>query len=249
MRLEAKLVKLYHRHLIERASLGLWHGEDCYRGYSPWCRENHLVHDIHTKQADQVDSSTLEAKVAEVRAGAELRVCYAGRLDPIKAPLEWVRAIAAARAEGVRVRATWFGEGPLLDEARAEVSRLGLTDVVTYPGFIAGRAEMLAQLRSAHVLVFTHITPESPRILLESLVSGTPIVGYDIPFAADLLEDRGGGLLVPMQDSSALGRAIAALDRNREALARSIEDAARNGRRFSDAEVFRERSALVRQFS
>jgi glycosyltransferase involved in cell wall biosynthesis len=247
MAVEVPLMARYHRHIIRHCSLGLWHGDDCYRAYSPWCGENHLIHDIHTKGSDLIDGESLARKLDEVRTAEELRLCYAGRLDPMKAPLEWLRAIAAAREMGVRLQATWYGEGPLRDEAKAEAARLGLNGSVSYPGFVAGRGELLNHLRSAHAMVFTHVTPESPRNLLESLVSGTPILGYDNAYAMNLIEEEGGGALVPMHDVQALGKVIAEMAGNRERLAALIEQAARNGRRFTDSVVFAERSQLIQR--
>jgi glycosyltransferase involved in cell wall biosynthesis len=247
--IEAPLMAWYHRHVIRRCSLGLWHGDDCYRVYSPWCKENHLIHDVHTKEADLIDEVTLEEKIQRVREAKVFELCYAGRLDPMKAPLEWVRSIAVARGKGVRLCATWYGEGSLLDAAKAEAARLDLGDSVQFPGFVADRASLLECLRSAHAMVFTHVTPESPRILLESLVSGTPILGYDNAYAVDLLSERGGGALVTIHDAEALGSLIAEFWEDRPRLAQLIRQAADNGTRFTDSAVFSERSKLVQQFA
>jgi glycosyltransferase involved in cell wall biosynthesis len=247
--IEAPLMERYHERVIRGASLGLWHGEECFRAYSPWCRENHLIHDVHTKAADLVSPAELEAKLEEVRSAPVLRLCYTGRLDPMKAPLEWLAAVAAARAAGARVEATWFGEGALMDEAKAECARLGLGDVVRFAGFVADRAALLAEVRRAHVLMFTHVTPESPRNLLEALVCGTPIVGYANGYAAELIEEHGGGALVPVHDAGGLGRLVAELAGGRGRLAELVRAAALNGRRFSDAAVFAERSELVKRFA
>jgi glycosyltransferase involved in cell wall biosynthesis len=247
--IEAPLMERYHRHIIRHCSLGLWHGDDCYRAYSPWCRENHLVHDIHTKQSDLIGDSALAAKIQQAQQSDVLELCYAGRLDPMKAPLEWLRAIAAARDMGVRLRATWYGEGPLLDAAKAEGSRLKLDEVVEFAGFVADRAALLNHVRSAHAMVFTHVTPESPRNLIESLVSGTPILGYDSAYARDLLAERGGGALVPIHDVRGLGGVIAKLFKDRNRLAELTQQAAANGRRFTDSAVFSERSKLIQKYA
>jgi glycosyltransferase involved in cell wall biosynthesis len=247
--IEAPLMARYHRHVIRSCSLGLWHGDDCYRAYSPWCKESHLIHDVHTKEADLIDGPTLEAKVRRVMEAEVFELIYAGRLDPMKAPLEWLRAIGAARDKGVRLRATWYGEGPLLDAAKAEASRLNLGNAVRVPGFVADRAALLDRLRSAHAMVFTHVTPESPRSLLESLLSGTPILGYDNAYALELLSGRGGGALVPIHDAEALGGLIVEIWNDRPRLARLIRQAAENGTRFTDSAVFSERSKLVQQFA
>ena len=246
---EAPLMKRYHEYIICHCSLGLWHGEDCFRAYSPWCAESHLVHDIHTKESDLIGADELAQKLENIRSAATLDLCYAGRLDPMKAPLEWLRAIATARDSGAPIRATWYGEGPMMDEARAEAERLQLEEVVSFAGFVLDRSELLSHVRAAHAMVFTHVTPESPRNLLESLVSGTPILGYDNAYAVNLLENDGGGELVPIHDFRSLGGLIAELAKDRDRLVNLTHQAAKNGRRFTDAAVFAERSALIKQFA
>ena len=247
--IEAPLMKRYHEYIIRRCSLGLWHGDDCFRAYSPWCAESHLVHDIHTKESDLVGPDELARKLDDVGRAESLNLCYAGRLDPMKAPLEWLRAIATARDLGAPIRATWFGEGPMMEEAKAEALRLQLDEIVSFAGFVLGRSELLRYVRAAHAMVFTHVTPESPRNLLESLVSGTPILGYNNAYAVNLLEDEGGGELVPIHDFKALGSVIAELAKDRERIVKLTQQAAKNGRRFTDAAVFAERSALIKRFA
>jgi glycosyltransferase involved in cell wall biosynthesis len=247
-RLIAVLMKPYHRRLIRQCSLGLWHGSDCYHAYSPWCRENHLIHDIHTRPEDAIDQATLNTKLAGISAAPAIRVCYAGRLDPMKAPLEWLKAIATTRDLGVPIEAVWFGEGSLRAAAEAEIRRLKLEGIVRMPGFLSNRAQLLAELRAAHLMAFTHVTPESPRCLLESLISGTPIIGYENKFATDLTTGYGGGSFVSIHDWENLGRRMAALAVDRDKLRSLIQEAAHNGSRFNDAAVFAERSELIRRF-
>ena len=246
--IESPLLRRYHRHVISNSSLGLWHGDDCFRAYSAWCSQSHLIHDIHTKAADLIGSEDLAAKLFQVQQNKPLEVVYAGRLDPMKAPLEWLHAIAAAHALGTELHATWYGEGPLRAQAEAERARLGLERIVDFPGFVAGRAELLRKLRAADVFLYTHITPESPRNLIESLVCGTPLIGYDNAYALDLTREFGGGVVAPLQDAQALGEQLAAVAADRPKLATLIREAARNGSRFTDEAVFAERSALMKQW-
>ena len=251
-RLKAQLVgrsmRAYHRGIIRGCALGLWHGSDCFLAYSPWARENHLIHDIHLKPADVISAAELAAKQHSATRG-RLRIVYAGRLDPMKAPLDWLRALGAARDLGADFEAVWLGDGPLHDDFHACLDQLGLRDYVRAPGFVSERATLLAELRRAHVFVFTHVTPESPRCLLEALISGSPIVGYQSAFAEELTSGRGGGAYVPLGDWQALGAKIAELWSNRARLAGLIFEAAENGSRFNDEAVFRERSELIRRYS
>jgi glycosyltransferase involved in cell wall biosynthesis len=242
------LMRIYHRGIIHGCALGLWHGSDCFLAYSPWARENHLIHDIHLKPADAIPPQNLAAKLRSVFA-EKLRIVYAGRMDPMKAPLDWLRALRAALDLGVELEAVWFGDGPLHDDFHARLAELDLREHVRAPGFVGDRATLLTEMRRAHIFVFTHVTPESPRCLLEALVSGSPIVGYQSAYAEDLTAGRGGGAFVPVGDWQALGNKIVELANDRSQLAGLVVEAAENGKRFNDEAVFRERSELIRKYS
>ncbi|MBN2311307.1 MAG: glycosyltransferase [Candidatus Hydrogenedentes bacterium] len=247
-RVMVSVLKRQRERIIQRCTLGLWHGHDCYSAYQGLCPNSHLVHDVHTKPSDSMPEPECAEKARRALAEPVLRICYAGRLIPIKAPLDWVRAIARARELGARVDATWIGDGPCRDEAAALAEQLGVADCIHLPGFTSDRSALLAALRSAHVLAFTHIARESPRCLVEALVSGTPIAGYESDYAKELVGELGGGELVPVHDWRALGERLAELDRDRARLAALIERAGANGRRFNDEAVFRERSQLMKRY-
>ena len=96
-------------------------------------------------------------------------------------------------------------------------------------------------------MLFTHITPESPRCLIESLTCGTPIVGYESQYASDLVKDFGGGKFVPVKESKQLGELLLSIDRDRTQLSQLIQQAGKNGTRFHDQAVFQERSNLIKK--
>lgn len=245
--IEAPLMDRLHIHLARRCALGLWHGFDTYTYYSPYCANSHNIHDVHTKPEDCITADDCEAKAREAERAPSLRVCYPGRMVTIKAPLDWVRAVGHARALGAKIEGAWIGDGPQLEDVRALASELGLNDCLSLPGFVSDRERVLNTIRNSHVMPFAHVTPESPRCLLESLLSGTPIVGYENAFARDLLDGYGGGSLVPLYDWKKLGEELARLEKDRHALSEMIRAAGTNGARFNDDAVFEERSALIKK--
>jgi glycosyltransferase involved in cell wall biosynthesis len=95
-------------------------------------------------------------------------------------------------------------------------------------------------------MLFTHITPESPRCLIEALISGAPIIGYQSDYAEDLIKDMGGGEFVPIGQWERLGDLLVTLSSDRHQLARLIQQAGENGKRFNSEVVFRERSELIK---
>ncbi len=250
-RLQAKAVSAlmarFERHVIQRGSLGLWHGQDCYAAYSPFCPDSYVIHDVHIKPENAISDAELDRKLAEVSQTPKLRICYAGRIAPMKAPLDWVRALDQARSLGVQFQATWFGDGKLKAEMQALISELALEDCIELYGFERNQDKLLEQMRQAHLMLFTHITPESPRCLIEALASGTPIVGYASAYTEELTATQGGGSFVPVQDWKSLGQRLADLNSDRPRLLRLIRAAAQNGARFDDRTVFQQSSALIKQ--
>jgi glycosyltransferase involved in cell wall biosynthesis len=231
---------------ISGASLGLFHGASCYAAYAPWCKNSYVVHNVNAKPGDAISSEELEAKCAASLSDDRLRIIYAGRADAIKGPLDWIAAMAQLRERGVKFQATWLGDGPLLAEMRDEIARHGLGEWVLLPGFISDRDHLFAQLRAAHVLVFCHTTPESPRNLVEALICGCPIVGYRSDFAEELVGEIGGGMFVPVGDVDGLVEKLVRLSSDRAGLVSLIRSAASSGKRFNDVAVFRHRSELIK---
>lgn len=234
------------RRVVRRAALGLFHGRETYEHYAPYSGNPHLVHNIHIGVKDHISPDRLTAKLAEVRAGAPLRVLYVGRAEMMKGPLDWLAALDGLRQRGVDFQAEWIGDGAMMPEMRLRIEALGLAGRVELRGFVSDRARVIEAYRAAHVFLFCHLTPESPRCLIEALISGTPLIGYEGGFAQDLIAAHGGGLLEPQRDTTSLSDSLAELAGDRSSLAALIGRAAQDGAPFTDEMVFRHRCDLIK---
>lgn len=244
-RLEHRPMAWLEHAAIRGAALGLFHGRETFDAYAPYCRQPELVHDIHIAKRDHITAEALAAKVAATADGP-LRICYAGRAEEMKGPLDWIEVLRRVAAAGIDFQATWLGDGRDRVAMQQRAAALGLADRISLPGFTTDRAALLRTLREAHVFLFCHKTPESPRCLIEALISGCPIVGYDGAFARDLVAAHQGGLFTPLNDPAALAASVIALAADRAKLAALIGRAALDGAPFDDVSVFRHRSDLIR---
>lgn len=245
--------RLYHRpmawlekHLIGRAHVGFFHGRETFETYAPYCRNPQLVHDIHIAKSDHISPDALTAKLASV-GNKPLTIVYMGRADDMKGPIDWVNVLSRVHDAGIDFRASWIGSGNQLAEMRAAIELAGLVEKISTPGFMSDRVAVLQALRQADLFLFCHKTPESPRCLIEALVSATPIVGYEGAFARDLISQHGGGLLSPLDDTEALASNVTELARNPSRIADLIRNAAKDGDPFDDVTVFHHRSELIRE--
>ena len=132
---------------------------------------------------------------------------------------------------------------------KSKADELRVADRIDFAGFVNDRSRVLDSLRQADVLLFCHKTPESPRVLIESLISATPIVGYDGAFQRDLIEPHQGGRLVPVNDVDGLARELLQLHQERTALSALIEAAWLDGEPFNDVAVFAHRSELIKRYT
>lgn len=243
---KGRLVARNERTALRRADLALLHGRTVYDGLKDLSRNPWQSEDIHLGPDDRIPSEALRTKVGGV-AQEPLRIVYAGRATTMKGPFDWIEVIARATSAGVPIRADWLGDGPDLEAMKARAAEAGLSDVVTFHGFVEDAAEVRDILRAGHLLLFTHLTDESPRILIEALFAGLPLVGYSDLFAHDIVAEKGAGLLVPRGDKAALVKALHGFDADRDRLAALIERAGASGTKLTHGEVFAERCRIVKR--
>ena len=229
------------------AELALLNGKTVLDRFTPLTRNPHLMADIHIDEDDRIAPDALQAKKSAARNGP-LKVCYAGRATAMKGPGHWLDALEKASAEGANVEAVWLGDGDMLDAMRTRIDNGPLRGKVELAGFVSDRTRVLNTLRASHALMFCHITDESPRILVEALHAGTPLLGFRDPYAGSLIDDSDGGILVPRGDSGALAAELVRLDGDRDALCALIDRAAGSARHLTRSRVFAERAKLIRTY-
>jgi glycosyltransferase involved in cell wall biosynthesis len=254
-KLDASLIKIWHKRIISHCNLGLFHGMDTFNAFKSWMEDAgrgfavHNIHDIHDENLSEPkqsnDGLTQASGVSENRV---LKILYAGRMAAEKAPGDWLKTITRLRDRGVPTEAVWAGDGPWRDQFAATIRQDALQKVVETPGFIPDRSRVGMLYRSADVFMFTHVTPESPRCLLEALRFGVPIIGYESAFASDLIAGHGGGVLVPCGNWEALSEIVTELAADSARLDELKRRASFDGERFSSRTVFAERSKLIRKF-
>lgn len=166
----------------------------------------------------------------------------------MKGPLDWIEVLNSLAQRGIDFEAFWMGEGSETDAMTARVAELDLGGRVKFLGFVKDRQEVLKKYREAQVFLFCHKTPESPRCLIEALISGTPIVGYRGAFAEDLISKHGGGRLVDMDDVSMLTDELERLAQDRETLGELMKSAAKDGEPYDDVSVFEHRSEVIKRY-
>ena len=143
----------------------------------------------------------LPEEVADVSGPDPLGIIVAN-LRPEKDHAGLIEAFARLPAPP---RLRIVGEGPERAHLEKLVADRGLSDRVTFAGFVADAASCFAEAQfSLLVSRFEGL----PNAVLESMAHGVPVIGTDIPGIAQLIDDGTDGLLVPPGDPAALAAAI-----------------------------------------
>jgi glycosyltransferase involved in cell wall biosynthesis len=139
---------------------------------------------------------------------APFRIAWAGRIVADKGLRDLLEALAALRTEGVDVTLEVIGDGPdrpaLVEAARL----LGLDDAIRWTGYIGSRELYLARLRGANAFVLPSRAEGVPKVLVEAMAAGLPIVATRVGAIPGLLDSGRLGHLVPAGDPRALVDAI-----------------------------------------
>jgi len=232
--------------VLAHADMALLHGQTVFDRFRGMTRRPVRVEDIHLEASDRIPVDRLARKLAEAEQGP-LALGYVGRADRMKGPLLWVEALARLSEAGVDFTAEWAGDGPMLDEMKDLARARGIGDRLVFHGFVSDRDEVKEILRRAQVLLFCHMTDESPRNLIEALFSATPLVGFADTYARKLVEEQDAGLLVERGDVDGLVAALTAMDGDRARLSALIERAGRSALHLTRSEVFSHRARLIRE--
>jgi glycosyltransferase involved in cell wall biosynthesis len=248
-RVESPLMAALEKRVISHATLGLFHGADCFDAYSSFQKNSFLVHNIHLKVTDQILPDKIDHKCSALLSGDILRLVYVGRVAAMKGPNDWVNTMIKLRDLGLVFHASWLGDGPLIGEMKKRVQHEGLQDIVEFRGHISDRQEVINTITNAHLFVFCHKTPESPRSLIEALISATPFIGYKSAYPENLLSDDSlCSTLLSKNNEISLANKIFEIASNRELLSALVRRAAEKGRYYSDEAVFKHRSNLIKGY-
>ena len=130
-------------------------------------------------------------------------ICVASH-RPAKNYPNLLKAVAAARDAGVRVRLVAIGEGPDLELHLRLARELEIDHIVT---FEAPTSEVLRRIAAADLLIVSSDWEGQPMVIAEALAVGTPVVSTAVGQAESLLGPDVGRVVEP-GDHVALGAAI-----------------------------------------
>lgn len=130
------------------------------------------------------------------------------RLAPQKAPLDFVAAAAQVIGIVPDARFLIVGDGPMRAEVEAVIQRTGLNGRVVLAGL---RRDVPDLLGAANVFVLSSLWEGLPRVILQAMAAGKPVVATEADGSGEVIEDGTNGFLVSPGEPDELARAITSL--------------------------------------
>jgi glycosyltransferase involved in cell wall biosynthesis len=151
------------------------------------------------------------------------RLVCVGRLTEQKGPFVLVEAARRLAAEGRTFELLLIGDGPLRQPIEELIERLGLEEYVRLAG-VRGIETVRDELLRARALVLPSFAEGLPRVLMEALALGRPVISTYVAGIPELVVPGLCGWLVPAGSVEALVEAM------RDALSAATADLERMGR-------------------
>lgn len=151
-----------------------------------------------------------------------------GRLDTQKGITHLLRAAPMVLGALPHARFLIVGDGPKLDELKAEAASLGVADKVVFTGH---RTDVPVLQSLMDIQAFPSLWEGTPLTIFEAMAMERAIVSTDVDGLGEVLEDGRSALIVPPAQPEPLAYAIVRLLKDRDeasALASGAKEASRD---------------------
>jgi colanic acid/amylovoran biosynthesis glycosyltransferase len=122
---------------------------------------------------------------------------------------------------GVDFHLTLAGDGPRSMQLKHLANKLGVSDKVSFPGFVNYDA-VSDLISSSDLLVMPSVVHSSgdrdgiPTVIMEALMHRVPVIATDVSGIAEVIEDAATGLLIPEKNPAAIAAAVRKMTQDRE---------------------------------
>lgn len=140
----------------------------------------------------------------------QIRLLYVGRIASEKGLRDLLEAVAKLRDEGLDFRLTivgWSGHGELA-RLQSQAEALDIAGHLVFAGHVPHGEPLYQYYRSSDVFVLPSWIEGTPRVLVEAMTFGLPIVATDVGGIPDVVASGRNGLLVPPHSPGELAQAI-----------------------------------------
>lgn len=129
------------------------------------------------------------------------------RLAPLKGYEYIIELAHELMPRHPELRFLFVGDGQLRTELEAQAQRLGVRDRIVFAGLVPAQ-EVPAYLSAMDILVHASLREGLARVLPQALISGKPVVSFDVDGAREVVRNEETGFLVRAKDLRGLVESV-----------------------------------------
>ena len=148
-----------------------------------------------TVQSNPIDFESLS--VVDKKPDVIYDLCYLGRLEPEKNPLQFIHLVHLLRSHLPNIKAVMIGDGSLWEDCRDKIKQYALHHQVVMLGFHEQPKIILLQSR---ILCIPSLREGIPMAALEALALGLPIVCNNVGGLPSIIDEQCGALCIEEVD-------------------------------------------------
>ena len=157
-----------------------------------------------------VDLEPFRSISQQKRPNHRLRICWIGRLVPIKNVQLLLKAAAILEQRDVHLCYQIIGDGEQRSETEQMAHSLQLTDI----SFLGYRQDIPKLLSQADIFVLTSLNEGFGRVIVEAMASGLPIVATRVGGVPELIRNGYNGYLVESEKAAELADVLEKLEKH-----------------------------------
>lgn len=135
----------------------------------------------------------------------EINLIHVGGFTFEKNHVGLLRIFLRIREQFPKARLWLVGEGPLKASVEEEVSKLNMSDAVTFTG---ARQNVMEYIAAAKALLLPSSIEGMPAVILESFYSKTPVIAYNVGGISEVVKSGETGWLIKAGDEEGFVYAI-----------------------------------------
>lgn len=157
----------------------------------------------------------LKLAVAEERLNPEeFNIIYIGELIPLKGVHYLIQALNNIIAQSPQAHLTIVGEGKCRPDLEKMAEDMNLQDSIEFTSYLPPE-KVKERMVQSDLLVLPSMTEGLPRVIIEAMAVGLPIIATDVGSVRELVADGKNGYLIKPSDVAALTRALLAMASDR----------------------------------
>ncbi|HJO27160.1 MAG TPA: glycosyltransferase family 4 protein [Planctomycetota bacterium] len=138
----------------------------------------------------------------EPRPTPDQDLLFVGRLVNNKGLLTIVDALAELKRRGLRLSMRFIGKGPMRAALDQQLIKRGVADQVTSTAWVRSQTELADAYRRSRALVCASTCEGGPRVTVEAMACGTPVVSTPVGVMGELIRDGHNGALAGFEPRS-----------------------------------------------